>query len=177
MYKRQALISLGYVTEKSLIKALEIQLGVPHVVLTGLNINPEVIALVPQAIAERYSILPIDKNGKKLTIAMVDPTNFYAIDDVRTISGLDIVPAIATEKDILRAINEFYGVQALVNKASSIIKPEDVASISEVQTANDAPVISIVNTIISQAIKERASDIHIAVSYTHLDVYKRQIQM
>ena len=169
----KALISLGYVTEKSLIKALEIQLGVPHVVLTGLNINPEVIALVPQAIAERYSILPIDKNGKKLTIAMVDPTNFYAIDDVRTISGLDIVPAIATEKDILRAINEFYGVQALVNKASSIIKPEDVASISEVQTANDAPVISIVNTIISQAIKERASDIHIEPTDTALRVRYR----
>ena len=169
----KTLIQLGYVTEKSLIEALEVQLGVPHVVLTGLNIKSEIIALVPQAIAERYSIIPIDKCGKKLTVAMVDPTNFYALDDVRTTSGLDIVPVIATEKDILRAINEFYGVQALVNKASSIIKPEDVANISDVQTANDAPVISIVNTIISQAVKERASDIHIEPTDTTLRVRYR----
>lgn len=157
----KALINLGYVTEEALIEALEFQLGVPRVRLTRGTVQQDATALIPQTLAERYNIVPVKKQGRKLMLAMIDPTNFYAIDDVRTVSGLEVVPVIATEKEILRAINESYGVQALVDKASSIIGQEDIVSMADLQTADEAPVISIVNTVISQAIRERASDIHI----------------
>lgn len=157
----KALINLGYVTEEALIEALEFQLGVPRVRLARGTVQQDATALIPQTLAERYNIVPVKKQGRKLMLAMIDPTNFYAIDDVRTVSGLEVVPVIATEKEILRAINESYGVQALVDKASSIIGQEDIVSMADLQTADEAPVISIVNTVISQAIRERASDIHI----------------
>ena len=169
----KTLINLGYVTEESLIEVLEFQLGIPHIMLKDTKIDSDVAALIPQPLAERYTIIPIKKVGRHLTLAMTDPTNFYAIDDVRTISGLDVEPVIATEKEILRAIKEAYGVRALVDKASSIVKPEDLASITEMQSADDAPVISIVNSIISQAIKERASDIHVEPTDNNLRVRYR----
>lgn len=157
----KVLINLGYVTEESMIEVLEFQLGVPHVDMANTMVNRQIAATIPQSLAERYQVIPIKKDGKKLTLAMVDPTNFYAIDDVRMTSGLDIEPVIAAEREILRAIAESYGVHEVAEKAVNKIRPEDVAKIAEVQVADDAPVISIVDSLISQAIKERASDIHI----------------
>ncbi|WP_425060704.1 Type II secretion system protein E [Sporomusa carbonis] len=157
----KVLINLGYITESSMIEVLEFQLGVPHIDIANMNIPREVAATVPVNLAERYQVIPVKKDGRKLTLAMVDPTNFYAIDDVRMVTGCEIEPVIAAEREIMRAINQSYGVIDLVEKAVNKLKPEDSANISEVQTADDAPVISIVNSIISQAIKERASDIHI----------------
>ncbi|QJW45343.1 Flp pilus assembly complex ATPase component TadA [bacterium BFN5] len=157
----KVLINLGYVTEESMIEVLEYQLGVPHVDISNSSVDKQVAATIPQTMAERYQIIPIKKEGKKLTLAMVDPTNFYAIDDVRMISGFEVEPVIAAEREILRAIAESYGVHELVAKAVNKIRHEDIAKIDEVQIADDAPVISIVDSLISQAIKERASDIHI----------------
>lgn len=157
----KVLINLGYVTEESMIEVLEYQLGVPHVDISNSSVDKQVAATIPQTMAERYQIIPIKKDGKKLTLAMVDPTNFYAIDDVRMVSGFEVEPVIAAEREILRAIAESYGVHELVAKAVNKIRPEDIAKIDEVQITDDAPVISIVDSLISQAIKERASDIHI----------------
>jgi len=169
----KALINLGYVTEESMIEVLEFQLGVPHVNLSNIKVSREIAAAIPQALAERYSVIPIKKEGKKLVLAMADPTNFYAIDDVRMVCGCDVEPVIAAEKEILRAISESYGVHELVDKVVSKIRPEDVADMAEVETANDAPVINVVNSLISQAIKERASDIHIEPMTTALRVRYR----
>lgn len=157
----KVLLNLGYITEKDMIEVLELQLGVPHVSLSELSISQEVATSIPVAIAERYQVIPIKKEGKKLTLAMVDPTNFYAIDDVRMVSACEIVPVIATERDVMRAISRSYGVSELVEKAVNKLKPEDTVATSDVQTAEDAPIIAIVNSIFSQAIRERASDIHI----------------
>jgi type IV pilus assembly protein PilB len=157
----KALINLGYITEESMIEVLEFQLGVPHIDLNHLTVPREIAASIPGSLAERYSVIPIKKEGKKLTLAMVDPTNFFAIDDVRLASGFEVEPVIAAEREILRAIQQSYGVSEMVEKAVSKLKQEDHGPNTEVQTAEDAPVISIVNSLISQAIKERASDIHI----------------
>ena len=157
----KVLIDLNYVSEEAMIQVLEFQLGVPHIKLSNMCIMPAVAALIPVALAERHQIIPIKRDGKKITLAMVDPTNFFAIDDVRMVSGFDVEPAIATEKDVLQAIRESYGVQDLVDKAVNQMRPDDVQLSHSMQTADDAPIISLVNSFISQAIKDVASDIHI----------------
>jgi type IV pilus assembly protein PilB len=157
----KVLLNLGYISETSMIEVLELQLGVSHVVLAEMTIDQEVAAIIPVAIAERYQVIPIKKEGKKLTLAMADPTNFYAIDDVRMVSGCEIVPVIATEREVMRSISRTYGVSDLVEKAVNKLRPEDMGENTEVQTAEDAPIIAIVNSIFSQAVRERASYIHI----------------
>lgn len=157
----KVLSDLNYVSENAMIQVLEFQLGVPHVDLSNQSIPPEIAALIPVALAERHQIIPIKKNGKKITLAMVDPTNFFAIDDIRMVSGCEVEPVIATEKDVLRAIREAYGVQELVDKAINQMRPDDIQLGNTMQTADDAPIISLVNSFISQAIKDVASDIHI----------------
>lgn len=166
----KVLINLGYITEDSMIEVLEFQLGVPHIDLRSIQPNPEAAAAIPASLAERYQVIPIKKEGRKLTLAMVDPTNFYAIDDVRMVSGCEVEPVIAAEKEIVRAISETYGVKELVEKAVNKLRPEDTGNIVEVTTSDDAPVVSIVNSLISQAVKERASDIHIEPQEKHLRV-------
>lgn len=91
---------------------------------------------------------------------MVDPTNFYAIDDVRMVSGCEVRPVIASQREIMRAINQAYGVHELVEKAVGKLKTDDPDNREAVHIAEDAPVVNIVNAIISRAVKERASDVH-----------------
>ncbi|TWH48295.1 GspE/PulE family protein [Sporomusa sp. KB1] len=157
----KVLINLGYITEANMIEVLEFQLGVPYVNMVAMDVAHEIAATIPVSLAERYKVIPIKKEGRKLTLAMADPTNFFAIDDVRMASGCEVEPVIAAEREIMRAINQSYGVQDLVEKAVNKLKADESDRIAEVQLTDDAPIVSIVNSIISQAIKERASDIHI----------------
>lgn len=166
----RVLINLGYITEEAMIEVLEFQLGVPHVNLSNMMINRDVAAAIPATLAERYQVIPIKKEGKKLTLAMVDPTNFFAVDDVQMVTGCDVAPVIAAEREILRAINESYGVKEIMEKAVNKLRPDDAVLATELQTADDAPVISIVNSLITQAIKERASDIHVEPQDKHVRV-------
>ncbi len=157
----KVLINLGYITEERIIEVLEFQLGVPHLDLMSLHVPREVAALIPVSLAERYQVVPVQKEGKIIKLAMVDPTNYYAIEDVRMVTGCEVQPVIASERSIMQIINQSFGVQDLVDKVVDKLRPEDVALISELETADDAPIISIVNSIIAQAVKNRASDIHI----------------
>ena len=161
---RKVLIALGYISETRMTEILEFQLGVPYVTIGAMEIPREIASAIPVALAERYQVIPIKKEGRTLTLAMVDPTNFFAIDDVRMASGCDIEPVIAAEREIMWAIRRSYGVQELVEKAVSKLKTDAAGTstaAAELQLTDEAPVVSIVNSIISQAIKERASDIHI----------------
>ena len=157
----QTIIHLGYLSEIELLQLLEQQLGVP---LLDLSTNiPEhgAVSLIPSSLAERHQLIPVRRNGNKLVVAMTDPTNFFAIDDVRMITNMEIEPVIAAERDIRQAIDEAYSVTELVEKAVTQLKREDLAALTELETADDAPIISIVNSLISQAIKLGASDIHV----------------
>jgi type IV pilus assembly protein PilB len=157
----KVLSDLNYISEDSMIEVLEFQFGIPHIDLSNMCIIPAAAALIPVALAEHHQVIPIKTSGNKLTLAMVDPTNFYAIDDIRMASGFDVEPVIATEKDVMRAIRECYGVKDLVEKAINKMRPEDLSLTAELQTAEDAPIIGLVNSFLSQAIKDIASDIHI----------------
>lgn len=157
----KVLIQLGFITEKSIIEVLEFQLGVPHIDLFDILIDKTVATLIPVSLAEKYKIIPIAKHNSILKLAMVDPTNFFAMDDVRMVTGCEIQPFIATEKDVMRAIRQCYGVSELVEKAVNQLRPGDAIAAPEIDAADDAPIISIVNSLITQAIKDRVSDIHI----------------
>jgi type IV pilus assembly protein PilB len=157
----KVLINIGYITEEGIIEVLEFQLGVPHMDLAAVDVPREVASLIPLALAERYQVVPIKQEGRTITLAMVDPTNIFAIDDVRLASGYNVDVVIATERDVKRIIDQSYGVHDLVQKAVKQMAKEDTPSLAEIETVDDAPVISIVNSIISQAVKDRASDIHV----------------
>lgn len=166
----KVILNLGYITEENMIEVLEFQLGVPHIDLSNIHIPAKVASLIPVQMAEKYKIIPVNKQGRKLTLAMVDPTNFYAIDDVRLFSGCEVLPTIARERDVLRAISKAYGVSELVEKAVNRLRPEETLEMEQIQTADDAPVIGIVNSLFSQAVRERASDIHIEPQEVNLRV-------
>jgi type IV pilus assembly protein PilB len=155
------LIQLGYISEAGMIGLLEKQFGMTYVEMAAMDVPRHIAAIIPMSVAERYQVIPIKKDGRQVTLAMADPTNFYAIDDVRMISGCEVNTVIASEREIMRAISQCYGVQELVEKAVNQLKADDSSSIADTYVADDAPIVNIVNSIISQAIKERASDIHI----------------
>ena len=169
----ETLVTLGYLTEKQILSTLEQQLGIKYVNLSEEKIEREAIAAVPLFLAERYNVVPVRKDDTRLYLAMSDPTNFYAIDDVRMVSGLEVWPLLAEAKDISLAINNNYGVQGRVESAVSKLKEDDAgkASVQDVEDKIDnAPIISIVNSLIQQAVRDRASDIHIEPQEDNLRV-------
>lgn len=152
----RALIRLGYVTETELISFYEFQLCISRVSLSGIEISADVLRAFPQSIAERYKILPIRKQGRKLTVVMSDPVDDYVIDDIKAFSGLDIQPAVASEVEILQAIDKFYHLCTPM-----AYPPEYVETI---WSEDDSSIVNMVNAVIKQAFLERASDIHIEPS-------------
>jgi len=159
----ETLISLGYINEQQMLRTLEQQLGVPYVQLSEMEIQEEALGVVPLFLAERYNIMPIRIERSHLVLAMNDPTNFYAIDDVRMVSGLEVETVLAEAKDIVAAINNNYGVKGRVENAVNRLKNEEVtATIRDLADATEnAPIVSIVNSLLDQAVHDKASDVHI----------------
>lgn len=168
------LIKLGFLTEETLVEFLSKQYGVAPVDLTNLTIDPSIIKYIPFEVANKYQIFPISKNGASLKIAMTDPSNVFAIDDIKFMTGYDVQPVIASESAIREAITKHYEQSnALHNVVESmkgleeenldfIQEEEDDVDISELKTAvEEAPVVKLVNLILSEAISRGASDIHI----------------
>lgn len=160
------LVDEGMVSEDDVMEILEYQLGIPHVKLDKYFIDPEVARIVPETIARKYNIIPIKKSNKLLTVAMSDPMNIFAIDEIKLASGLEVQPAIASEDDIKAAIEFYYGKQT-VEKAIEDFKKEykvdnNITLEKDLmEQINNAPVVRLVNSIIEQAVVSRASDIHI----------------
>ena len=153
-------VKLGFVTESGLLEVLEKSLGIPVVDLSITPPDKEVVRLIPMSLAERHGVIPLRKKGNRLSVAMVDPTNFFAIDDLRMVTQSEIEPVMASEADISKAIEQSYSVSDLVEKSVSQLQKEEYTYQSEMETSEDVPVINIVNSLISQSIKNGASDIH-----------------
>ena len=162
----KVLIKLGYVTESQILEALEFQLGIPHVDLQKYYIDPDVAKLIPEAVAKRHTIIPIKKDEDGILVAMADPLNIFALDDVRIITKQNVKPLIASEGSILKAIDRIYGREQ-AEKAVQDFKKEFQSESQEelpneiLEEVQNAPAVRFVNSIIEQAIKNRASDIHI----------------
>lgn len=166
------LIKLGYLTEDALVEFLSNQYGVPSVVLSGQDIDTSIIKFIPYEVANKYHIFPISKNGATLKLAMTDPSNVFALDDVKFMTGYDVEPVVASESSIKEAISKHYeqsdlkdainGIDLEDDSLDLIQDSEDDVDMSELKSAvEEAPVVKLVNLILSEAITRGASDIHL----------------
>jgi len=171
-----ALVKLGFLTDEDVTNFLSRQYGVPAINLSYFEIDPAVVKLIPFETAKRYQILPLSRVGASLTIAMVDPTNVFAMDDIKFMTGFNIEPVVASESSILAGIDKAYGATKeedleTVMQSMSELNENDVElndqneqelGLSELEKAADeAPVVKLVNVVLGDAVKRGASDIHI----------------
>lgn len=170
-----AIVSLGYVSEEDMAQVLSRQLGYPYIDLDQFDVYPDVIDLISVDIAKKHLVMPIHRIRSFLTLAMADPTDLNIIEDVRFRTGLSVQPVIASESAVINAINKYYGsadslrVKQIVDEIEQaedtsvniIEEEEEDYDIEElVQSTEEAPVITLVNTIFIDAIKKGASDVH-----------------
>lgn len=153
------LIKEQLVTEQTLIEVLEFQLGIPHVNLGQFPIDSEIIQLVPKEIAKRYLLVPLRKEKNKLFVAMADPMDYFAIEELRMLTGFRIEPCIATKQDLNKAISKYYELQATMDAALSDLVGTTEEDNSDI-VAEDSPIVVLVNQIINDAVVQGASDIH-----------------
>jgi type IV pilus assembly protein PilB len=170
------LVKLGLVSDEDITAVLSRQYGVPSINLKFYEVDPSVIKLVPQETAVRYQIVPLSRVGSTLTIAMTDPTNVFAMDDIKFMTGFNVEPVVASESAISEAIHKFYGEVESVEELDKVMKDltgdeaadlelageeseMDLASLEK--AAEEAPIIKLVNLILTDAVKRGASDIHI----------------
>lgn len=160
----EILVEKGWVTPNDIVEVLEYQLGFPRVDLTRYEINPQVATMLPESIARRHKVVPIDIKDGKLVVAMVDPLNFYAVDDIKLVTKMDIEPVIATEPDVEALINRYYtghmAKRVLEQIPNHTYDELDEAEEEEAEVAS-APVVRLINSLFEQAVRMRASDIHI----------------
>jgi type IV pilus assembly protein PilB len=172
------LIRTGMVSEEDYAQALSEYLEVPYINLANYPVDREIVKLVPEILAEKYKIIPIFKIGATLTVAMVDPKDIMAIDDLSHRLGCDIEPVLATESAMLKAIDQYYRVTDSVRDVIKDIEQEKKIEVGEVETdlkklveiTDEAPVIKLSNMIIMQAVKGRSSDIHIEPEAENLKI-------
>lgn len=155
-----ALLQRGYITEQQLIEVLEFQLGIPHISLYRYPFDTKLFNLISKETAKRNRLIPLKKDGDKLFVAMADPMDFFAIDDLRLSTGFQIETAIATKDDILRAINKYYEIDEGFEELMGDLPDNDSANEEKIN-ADDSPVVRLVNQLLSNAVAMKASDIHI----------------
>lgn len=169
------IIESGYASEYDLAAALGRQLEVPFITLSHYEIDPEILDSIPMDIVRKYQIIPVDKTGDTLTVALADPSNIVLIDELRLLTKNKIVPVISFESDIQEAIRHYYQQTDNVDEMLKEVSEEEMESINLeagmdgsgemvddlAPDPSDAPVIQLVNMIIQEAIKMKASDIHL----------------
>lgn len=169
------LVTLGYISEEEIAQALSRQLGYPYIDLDQFEVYPDVINLIPMETAKKFIIMPIHRIRSFLTLAMADPTDLEIIEDIRFRTSLSIQPVIASESGITNAINKYYGSSSALrvkqiledieladdSRINIIEEEKDDYDIEElVHSTEEAPIITLVNTIFVDAIKKGASDVH-----------------
>jgi len=178
------LTKLGFITDDDITGVLSRQYGVPSINLKYYEIDPTVIRLIPQDTALRYQVIPLSRVGSVLTIAMTDPTNVFAMDDVKFMTGFNVEPVVASEAAIAEAISRFYGGaggdgEELSNLMKEFVEDEELelaADEAELdaaaleKAADEAPIIKLVNLILTDSVKRGASDIHVEPYETEMRV-------
>ncbi len=165
------LVKLGFIDDSVLTSFLSKQYGVPPVNLLADDVDLEVVKLVPEDIAQKYLLIPIKREGPDLYVAMADPSNIFAIDDLKFLTGYNIEPLVASEVAIKGAIDKYYDSSATLADVMAgmegeddleFVMEEEDEDMGDIQKATeDAPVVKLVNLILTDAIKKGASDIHI----------------
>ena len=164
----RTLVELGVLTEGQLVQALAAQAGMQFVDLDDYPVDRAALAMVPAALCRRYTVLPIRIENGVLILATADPGNVMAVDDVRSVSGMPVMPVIATYDNVLRAIDRFVRADGEMEDLSNAFEESQAeeqaaADLSKLGdfVDDDAPIVRYVNLLVTQAITDRASDIHI----------------
>ena len=162
----EVLVSEGYVSDNDIIEVLEFQLGIPHINLEKYSIKPEIVSEIPENIARRYELIAIDKKKDYLVVAMSDPLNFFAIDDIKLFTKFEIQPVIASREIISKNIDKFYRKESNEKVLKEFNESYEINNLDELEEnelleVTTAPIVKLINSIIEQAIDMRSSDIHI----------------
>ncbi|MFQ5527774.1 MAG: type IV-A pilus assembly ATPase PilB [Thermoanaerobaculia bacterium] len=169
------LVKLGFLEDDELVEFLSQRYGVPAINLAEVEIDETIIKIIPPDVSRKYTILPVSKAGARLTIAMVDPTNVFAMDDIKFMTGYNVEPVVASEAALREAIDRYYGsthsieLKKVMEDISDtedtdvevLDEDEDIDLAELEQQSEEAPVVRLVNIILTDAIKRGASDIHI----------------
>ena len=167
----ELLIKDGLVNEKQLIQVLKAYRNLPYIDLSGFRIDPGVPRLISESLARRHRLIPVSREGNEMTVAMADPFNLDAIDDVSIATGLNVKPALALRSSIRIAVDQYYGNESAERAVSDFVREAGAAPDPMEQNAerealaadavNHAPAVRLVNSILERAVRARASDIHI----------------
>ncbi len=172
------LISLGYVEDDDITSLLSKKYGVPSINLSFFEIDPSVIKLIPVDVAQKYMVVPLSRVGSTLTVASADPTNVFAMDDIKFMTGFNVEPVVATEASIMEALEKYYGTphsielkkvyDQIAGEKESLeldldpnLDDEEVSIDQLQQSSEEAPIIKLVNLILAESLKRGASDIHV----------------
>jgi type IV pilus assembly protein PilB len=160
----RVLIEGGAVTEIDVIRTLASQVGLEFVDLSEQSIDASVVAMIPEGLARRYRAMPIGWDEDRLIVVMADPANVFAVDDIRAITGADVKTVVATESQISEALDRFHRLDTEVDSlaqtaAEELGEGDEIAKVRDI--VDDAPIVKFVNLLITQAVADRASDIHV----------------
>ncbi len=159
----RVLVDNGVLSQSQLVAALAQQIGLRFVDLSDYPVDGSAVTKVPEAVCRRHNALPIGYEDGKLLVAMADPANVFAADDIRSMTGMEVKSVVATKPDVLAAINRYHRGEAELDDLTMAMdtsdEDDDLGNIREV--TEDAPIVKFVNLLITQAIQDRASDIHI----------------
>lgn len=173
----RVLVEIGMLTEAQLVQALASQVGMQFVDLGEYPVDRNAVALLPSAVCRRHTILPVAIADGQLVVAMADPGNVVAVDDARTVSGVAVRPVVATHDDLVQAIDRFCRADDEMEDLTQAFEetgPDPEAELARMTDAvDDAPIVRFVNLLVTQAISDRASDIHIEPTETDLCVRYR----
>lgn len=160
----EVLVKEGIVSEEDILGALEFQLGIPHMNLEQYNIDYNIASKVPESIARRYTVIGVGIEDNKLKVAMKDPLNMFALDDLKLSTKMDIIPILATENAIVNLINQTYTsaqTKNIVFQVERQMQEEVQKQANEGENDENAPMVQLVNNILQRCILKGASDIHI----------------
>jgi type IV pilus assembly protein PilB len=166
------LAKMGYVSEQQLVNFLSKQYGVPAVTLDDIAVPEEVIKMVPREVALRHGIIPVEKQGSSLIVAISDPSNIYAMDDIKFLTGYNVEMVVASETSIQDALERYYQeeeeaevhdiFEGLADEDVNILQDEEGIDIEELErSSKEAAVVRLVNLVLVDAIRRGASDVHI----------------
>jgi type IV pilus assembly protein PilB len=170
---RKILVEKNLISEEELLSLLSKKLYIPTLHLNKYKFDPAVVNLVSEQVARRYGIMPISRIGNTLTVAMSDPLNIFALDDLKALTGCDIDSVLSPEDDILKAIDAYHhrhtqGVEKILSEEAAsgsaqveVIKQEAILLSEAIKESQAPPIVKLVNLMLAQALQKRASDIHV----------------
>jgi type IV pilus assembly protein PilB len=158
----RVVVDLGYATERAILSVLASRIGIPFIDFAETRPDARAIAVVPKDLATRYTLMPVELVDGTLVVAMADPQNVLALDDLRIITGFEIRPAISTKEDIVDAVEEYYKQATTGDMDLGAAEDLQGAALEDLtEVIDDAPIVKLVNYIINKAVADRASDIHL----------------